>query len=370
LGVHESGSTPGTFTALDSYAGEAVDPVSLNRYLYAHANPATLIDPTGHAACEFDGCAYGHGDESDPGSSYQAPSVKKTNHHGPAKPTAPTHTGGTSGGSADAGGAMSPPIRDDERLAIPSDGRLVGNVWLNEDGIARSDQDQARLYHLCFDAPQRILAACIAFDATNARRDAANSTFCQDSQDVCQLRIDELVLTAAFMAELVGTGILLADLIPGDETALATGTIPATLVQLQVVKDRLAAIATRSSIPTSAAGRQSLWTRVQAGGVRVYQRQDLIDPSRVDGTGKSNLQRMQAGRPPIGPDGRPINLHHGLQTQDGPIFEMTETMHLSSATRGIVHINPSSFPSGIDRTVFARWRRDYWVSRACDFGGC
>jgi RHS repeat-associated protein len=42
----------GTFTKLDTYAGRAQEPISLNRYLYAHANPATLIDPSGHAPCK------------------------------------------------------------------------------------------------------------------------------------------------------------------------------------------------------------------------------------------------------------------------------------------------------------------------------
>jgi RHS repeat-associated protein len=38
----------GTFTQQDSYAGSAANPASMNRFLYAHANPATLIDPDGH----------------------------------------------------------------------------------------------------------------------------------------------------------------------------------------------------------------------------------------------------------------------------------------------------------------------------------
>jgi RHS repeat-associated protein len=38
----------GVFTQLDTYAGGAVNPLSMNRFLYAHANPVTLIDPDGH----------------------------------------------------------------------------------------------------------------------------------------------------------------------------------------------------------------------------------------------------------------------------------------------------------------------------------
>jgi RHS repeat-associated protein len=38
----------GTFTQEDSVAGKAADPLSMNRFLYAEANPTTLIDPDGH----------------------------------------------------------------------------------------------------------------------------------------------------------------------------------------------------------------------------------------------------------------------------------------------------------------------------------
>ncbi len=41
----------GAFTQMDTVAGSAQDPLSMNRFLYAQGNPATLIDPDGHAAC-------------------------------------------------------------------------------------------------------------------------------------------------------------------------------------------------------------------------------------------------------------------------------------------------------------------------------
>jgi RHS repeat-associated protein len=39
----------GRFIQQDSYLGTLLDPPSLHRYLYGHANPARFIDPTGHS---------------------------------------------------------------------------------------------------------------------------------------------------------------------------------------------------------------------------------------------------------------------------------------------------------------------------------
>ena len=38
----------GAFTQLDTVSGSAQDPWSMNRYLYAGANPTSMIDPDGH----------------------------------------------------------------------------------------------------------------------------------------------------------------------------------------------------------------------------------------------------------------------------------------------------------------------------------
>jgi len=42
----------GVFTSFDTVTGSAQNPLTLNRYLYALGNPATMIDPDGHQALE------------------------------------------------------------------------------------------------------------------------------------------------------------------------------------------------------------------------------------------------------------------------------------------------------------------------------
>jgi hypothetical protein len=107
------------------------------------------------------------------------------------------------------------------------------------------------------------------------------------------------------------------------------------------------------------------WTRTEFNGIRVYQRSDLIDAARVDGRGRSNLERMQSGLAPIGPDGRSMNLHHTIQSPDSPLAEMTATFHQEHSR--IIHINPNTTPSGINRADFNAFRRSYWINRANDF---
>jgi RHS repeat-associated protein len=47
----------GVFTQLDTAQGSALNPLSLNRFLYAAANPETMIDPSGHTTID-EGDAY------------------------------------------------------------------------------------------------------------------------------------------------------------------------------------------------------------------------------------------------------------------------------------------------------------------------
>ncbi len=104
---------------------------------------------------------------------------------------------------------------------------------------------------------------------------------------------------------------------------------------------------------------------------RVYQRNDIdfeyVDPK----TGKTNLQLMQSGRPPIGNDGKPIELHHVIQKESGPMVEIRETTHKEyhyqlHGLRG----KGESFRN--DRTLskqYNNFRSAYWKWRAAQYTG-
>ncbi|MFF4035194.1 HNH/ENDO VII family nuclease [Streptomyces sviceus] len=113
------------------------------------------------------------------------------------------------------------------------------------------------------------------------------------------------------------------------------------------------------------------WKLTDFQGQRVYQRDDLIDPDYVSPKqkdGLTNLELMQKGNAPYGPDDRLMQLHHMLQTQEGPIAEVAGSFH--SANSKILHWKSGTkIPSGIDRPAFDKWRAKYWENRAKDFGG-
>ncbi len=74
---------------------------------------------------------------------------------------------------------------------------------------------------------------------------------------------------------------------------------------------------------------------------------------------------MSSGRAPIGYDGNSINLHHLIQTQSGALAEVSQTFHQSNSN--VIHINPNTIPSGINRVEFYAWKVKYWIERAKDF---
>lgn len=74
---------------------------------------------------------------------------------------------------------------------------------------------------------------------------------------------------------------------------------------------------------------------------------------------------MERGLAPIGSEGKSINLHHILQTDDNAIAEVSASFHQKNSK--IIHINPNSVASEIDRKTFNHYRVQYWKIRVKDF---
>lgn len=129
---------------------------------------------------------------------------------------------------------------------------------------------------------------------------------------------------------------------------------------------------------TSGSGKSKIFTRVQYEGTvtvggevrdvsrRVYQRND-IDFDYVDtDSGMTNLERMKGGFAPIGNDGKPIQLHHVLQKESGPMAEVREITHeeYHRILHGLVG-NGNSFRHNEDlEKQYENFRRKYWRWRA------
>lgn len=99
---------------------------------------------------------------------------------------------------------------------------------------------------------------------------------------------------------------------------------------------------------------------------RVYQRNDIDFEYVNPKTGISNLDRMREGKAPIGNDGKPVQLHHVLQKESGPMVEIRETTHEEyNRTLHGLGVSGASFrrDSVLDRQ-YANFRRQYWKWRA------
>lgn len=106
----------------------------------------------------------------------------------------------------------------------------------------------------------------------------------------------------------------------------------------------------------------SVYRKIHFRGTDFYVAEGIFELEQRDSRGRSNLQRMKQGLAPLGPDGLYVNLHHMIQQESGGIMEVPESVHKKG--HKVLHINPSSIPSGINRKAFAVLRRNYWKWRA------
>lgn len=128
-------------------------------------------------------------------------------------------------------------------------------------------------------------------------------------------------------------------------------------------------------------GSSGIFTRVQYEGSvtvdgisrnvsrRVYQRNDIDFEYYHPKSGMTNLQRMQEGKAPIGNDGKPVQLHHVLQKEAGPMAEVREVTHreYKRTLHGLAG-RGSSFRN--DPTLLRQYnnfRSAYWKWRAKNY---
>lgn len=93
---------------------------------------------------------------------------------------------------------------------------------------------------------------------------------------------------------------------------------------------------------------------------KVIKRAMTFEPDAVDAMGRTNRERMRAGLAPIGKDGKPVELHHLHQKDDGVIMELTHTEHRANSAE----LHQYRTRSEIDRAEFNAWKQDYWKVRA------
>lgn len=171
------------------------------------------------------------------------------------------------------------------------------------------------------------------------------------------------------------------NLSPENQHRVLAGAVLATIVIPNSGVTRIAKIRKDGSINTANLSNiqkayfgqeRKFWSSdpIEFNGNKVYQRADLFDPNfkstwirngqEITGT---NIQRMGDGNAPVGIDGNSIELHHMLQTQDGPIAEVTKTFHSNNYKP--LHINSGSgIPTGINRNTFNTWKKQYWKKRS------
>src|SRR5215469_16924696 len=75
---------------------------------------------------------------------------------------------------------------------------------------------------------------------------------------------------------------------------------------------------------------------------------------------KENLNQMKQGRPPVGTDGKKVELHHKGQTNNSPLAEMTQTQHRGKGNFARNHSNTGQRPSQMNRSQANKARRQHW----------
>ncbi len=87
-----------------------------------------------------------------------------------------------------------------------------------------------------------------------------------------------------------------------------------------------------------------------------------IDMTQKDEAGRTNEERIKAGKSPIDKEGETVELHHVGQHHSSPFAELTFNQHRSKEVYSILHDTNKS-ESEIDRTQFEKEKNRHWLDR-------
>jgi RHS repeat-associated protein len=119
--------------------------------------------------------------------------------------------------------------------------------------------------------------------------------------------------------------------------------------------------------PSTISSTGTSYSKNQFNGRNVYYKDGSFDWNYVDPkTGLTNFERAQKGLAPIGTDGRPMNLHHLLQEEPGPMAEVTTTLHQlgQKPLHGLITSGNSFRNNPSLAAQYQEFRTEYWIWRA------
>ena len=238
MGARDYSPGLGVFTQEDSVRGAAANPLTMNRFLYALADPATLIDPDGHMVPSVDDCGR---------DCFSAP---PPNSSGPPDERASSGGGGNSGGAPGSGPINPWALQQDP---IYTDVRM--RLWSECQGFLLPDLDACGA-----------LKELVDLEGQNRQEYCAGHT--AECRELEAAENEANALLVGLTAETVAFIIMAVEPVPGDEAIPAAAAAGTTAARAGIL-DRFARLLSSNGLFTKLGARPG--TTVLGHGVDGYE---------------------------------------------------------------------------------------------------